>query len=683
MSFTHQLGLAFMPVADDSKTLPIDTHFDVAFANQVARLESYNKHHYRPNTYLHKWWARRCGTTFRLILKHLVENEAQRHFYIPGGLDGKVILDPMMGGGTTLHEALRLGANVIGVDIDPIPVLQARATLSDVPLRELEPAFDRLRVALLAELGTLFMTSCPHCAGETAVRFLLYGARRLCACGPVLSVDSLTLHYRPDGTPVCLCPRCHDITVGESCPCGESGERPRVIERAGTRCPDCGQLYVDEALPFYARYQPLAVTGDCDRHGLFFARPSTADLARLAQADGRRRLLNFSTNGTTAEAALAIRPGPKSDALLRRAISSYGDLFSSRQLIYLHTAIRILPDFDPLVRLNLALLISTSLEFNSMLCGYKGRQKRRAGAIRHTFSYHAYFFPHTALENNPLYPGPASGTLQRLFHDRIQRARQWALNPQERRPEGNRSNAVPIPGESDIGVEVNHTADLPPKGHGFRLIHRSSVALPLADESVDHVVTDPPYFDSVQYSDLAGFFRAWLKQLLPPGVDWAYDLTQSAVMVDGRGQYRDILSQIFSECHRVLRKENSRLIFTYHHWNPRSWADLTVALQTAGFTLLNRYVVHSENPMSVHIANMKALTHDAILVLAPLEVGLGKIWQRPPAIDQKDSEQFCYDCGTMLGWLLNEAAPAAVVEEAWQSLLDYDVRPGGDPPTRY
>jgi hypothetical protein len=50
----------------------LDTAFDVALAERLARLEAYNKHHYRPNSYLHKWWARRCGSTFRLILKHLV-----------------------------------------------------------------------------------------------------------------------------------------------------------------------------------------------------------------------------------------------------------------------------------------------------------------------------------------------------------------------------------------------------------------------------------------------------------------------------------------------------------------------------------------------------------------------------------------------------------------------------------
>ncbi len=76
---------------------PIDSEFPVVFANEIARLESYNKHHYRPNAYLHKWWARRCGSTFRLILKSLVEDPDLRDYYRPGGLEGVVILDPMVG----------------------------------------------------------------------------------------------------------------------------------------------------------------------------------------------------------------------------------------------------------------------------------------------------------------------------------------------------------------------------------------------------------------------------------------------------------------------------------------------------------------------------------------------------------------------------------------------------------
>ncbi len=143
--------------------MPIDGEFDVEFANALARYETYNKHHYRPNTYLHKWWGRRCGSTFRLILKGLVEDEAARPYYAPGGLAGKVILDPMMGGGTTLHEAIRLGASVIGVDVDPIPVVQARATLTHRPPAALRTGFDTLYHGLVEAVGDLFQTHCPTC----------------------------------------------------------------------------------------------------------------------------------------------------------------------------------------------------------------------------------------------------------------------------------------------------------------------------------------------------------------------------------------------------------------------------------------------------------------------------------------------------------------------------------------
>ena len=95
------IALQIRPMSDKRTGVkyPIDTDFDIELADRLARLETYNKHHFRPNTYLHKWWARRCGTTFRLILKQLVTVPAQQAFYAPGGLEGRIILDPMMGGG--------------------------------------------------------------------------------------------------------------------------------------------------------------------------------------------------------------------------------------------------------------------------------------------------------------------------------------------------------------------------------------------------------------------------------------------------------------------------------------------------------------------------------------------------------------------------------------------------------
>ncbi len=42
-----------------------------------------------PIPYLHKWWARRCGSTFRTILKQFVADATSRDYYSVGGLEGK------------------------------------------------------------------------------------------------------------------------------------------------------------------------------------------------------------------------------------------------------------------------------------------------------------------------------------------------------------------------------------------------------------------------------------------------------------------------------------------------------------------------------------------------------------------------------------------------------------------
>ncbi|MEZ4592838.1 MAG: hypothetical protein R3D55_17090 [Chloroflexota bacterium] len=654
--------------------IPLDTDFDTDFANQIAQLEAYNKHHYRPNSYLHKWWARRCGSTFRLILKQLVEDEARRNYYAPGGLASKIILDPMMGGGTTLHEAIRLGAHVIGADLEPIPVLQARATLTRVGLEALEKAYKQFFTALRKEIAPFFQTTCPETGLETPINYTLYGVKRICNGRSVIMVDSLVLRVESDGSTIQLCPRCHAVLVDTAvCRCGDSAEKPPLLEKGAKIFAGQPVEFEDDySIPHYQRYVPLALVIRCPRQkGLRFKAPDASDLARLAQADDLRQALPFAL------ADFAIEPGRKSRQLTPREIDNYLDLFSSRQLLYLHHAIQLLPQFPPKIRLNLGLLVSTSLEFNSMLCGYKGKNKRRAGAIRHTFSHHAYSFPYTALENNPVYPRKASGTLQKLFQSRVRNGRLWAQKPRERVISEklivkSEKRFVEIVGEHDWGEEVVQVAEMTvAQEPSFLLLQGSSTALDLPDGSVDFIVTDPPYFDSVQYSDLAAFFRVWLRYLLPQAANWAYDTQESAVdphQLDSESRYTELMSGIFAECRRVLKGEDGRFIFTFHHWNPKGWAALTVALRQAGFVLVNRYVVYSENPISVHISGMKALLHDAILVFAPVE-SAAVVWERPSRINQSNSEQFCYDCGTFLGWILQQDVAETAVLHLWQQAL--------------
>jgi len=643
----------------------IDHQFDTAFANEIALLESYNKHFYRPNSYLHKWWARRCGTTFRAILKHLVTDEARQDFYAPGGLEGKIILDPMLGGGTTIHEAIRLGANVIGVDIDPIPILQARATLADVALADLQAAFNQFFHRLHADLGHLYQTSCPWCGVVCPWQFMLHGRRQRCACREVVVVDSLLLRHNNNDSTFRLDPAARAVMHNDYPLVVLEASLPPLVEKGDKLCTNCGQPYQDLFdLPYHQRYTPLAAAGECPQHGLFFTAVGPHERHAFAAAEVQRNDLSFTP------ADFAITPGPKSQSLLDRQIASYLDLFSGRQLLFLQQAVALLQEVEPLVRLNLALLVSTSLEFNSLLCGYKGARKRRPGAIRHTFAHHAYSFPYTAAENNPLYPKRASGNLHNLFYNRIKQARRWAAAPEERRIVNGQAHKVVIQGERDGGREVTDPASLTSGERRFLLMQGSSAALKLASGSVDFVITDPPYFDSVQYSDLAAFFRVWLRQLVPEAGDWQYALEEAAVdqQTNGNGQYDRVLGNIFAECARVL-KPDGRFIFTFHHWNPKGWAAVTKGLQRAGFVLVNRYVVHAENQVSVHIAGQKALLHDVILVLARAASGLQPAWPRPETIDLHDSEAFGQGCGAALGWLLEEGMTDAAVDAYWAALL--------------
>ena len=648
-------------VQSPSEIVPIDSSFPEDEVNELAQLECYNKHLFRPNTYLHKWWARRSGTTFRHILKQLVADAGLRDYYKPGGLEGITILDPMMGGGTTIHEAIRMGANVIGCDLDPIPVLQVRASLARVSPAAAERVFTEFLQLLEEKLAPYFQTACPQCRKIGEVQFILHGARKQCGCGEVLVVDSFQLREESDGSEIRLEKFYPDKTV-------RRGVRTwKLFEKGYDRCETCSSNLRDpDETPFALRYVPLIVVGACPVHALFFKTVDDTDLACIQKAQRAAARLTLP-----AASELQIPSGPKSRDLLSRKVCCYAELFSARQLLYLATAKRALDAAEPQHRLLLGLLVSTSLEYHCMLTGYKGADKRRAGAIRHVFSHHAYSFPYTALEANPVFSQNTSGTLRRLFKDRVAAACEWASSPIERQMTPTGWRKVAVFGEVDGGQEVATFDDLAGGTRRFFIGQRDSSKLPLPNFSVDFAVTDPPYFDSVQYSDLSHFFRVWLRWLLPDHADWHFTPISSAVAeteVDGE-KFGRVLGAIFGECNRVLRRPHGRLIFTYHHWRPEAWTQLTLALRFAGFRLVNAFTVYSENPISVHIRQLNALKHDCVLVLQPVEIKVSQRWEKPAIAGNGDSYEFCRRCGILLGWLLDSDLDSTQIATAWRDIL--------------
>jgi putative DNA methylase len=151
------------------------------------------------------------------------------------------------------------------------------------------------------------------------------------------------------------------------------------------------------------------------------------------------------------------------------------------------------------------------------------------------------------------------------------------------------------------------------RGPSARFIRGSSTALPLRDNSVDVVITDPPYYDMIEYADASDLFYVWLKRLLfdihpdlfsvqvqePDGLQNKNDeIIVRRVHEPNRVKhdtefYEDMLAKSFSEARRVLKTEG-HLVVMFGHSDPDAWRRLLGALQTAGFVVTSAWPSRTE-----------------------------------------------------------------------------------------
>lgn len=167
---------------------PIEIMFPIEEVNKIADKEGNSKRYYRPVSTMYKYWARRLGSIFRSILLYSLANDemsvkknGQRtletltevdwkdptalwSYYLEDvDFNDKIVLDPFMGGGTTLVEALRMGCNVIGSDLNPLSWFIVKKGIESVDLDELQNAYDQLDEEVGEGLREYYRTKCPHC----------------------------------------------------------------------------------------------------------------------------------------------------------------------------------------------------------------------------------------------------------------------------------------------------------------------------------------------------------------------------------------------------------------------------------------------------------------------------------------------------------------------------------------
>lgn len=152
----------------------------------------------------------------------------------------------------------------------------------------------------------------------------------------------------------------------------------------------------------------------------------------------------------------------------------------------------------------------------------------------------------------------------------------------------------------------------------------------------DAIVTDPPYYDAIPYSDLMDFFYIWQRRCLAGisseidnvhqtelSVKWCHE-DQDGELIDDSSRhgndaalskkiYEDGMASVFSRCADAL-KPNGRLVIVFANKNPDAWETLVSAIIRAGFVVDGSWPIQTEQAARMRAQSSAALASSVWLV---------------------------------------------------------------------
>ncbi|OFX51317.1 MAG: hypothetical protein A2046_03995 [Bacteroidetes bacterium GWA2_30_7] len=479
---------------------------------------------------IHRYFARRPWNVFRQLIE-LYSNK------------GDIILDPFCGGGVTIYEGLVTDRKVVGYDLNPLSVFIVKNMIKKASnqksvfiaykkiIKYLEYLYiDYDKMPLKSQQTTLFNKSVKVEWNE--LTFIVKCNK--CGESTLLSNENKIRN----GYYSCTNIKCKgNKAVGGYI-------EPKNCERIGYE-------YL-----FSVGYSPLdkkkvIVKFDDKRkskikeHILFLKKK----LGELGLRTPRDEIpLDWDRQWE--------------DLLFNKNIKTFQELFTERNLL-----INLLL-LDYIKKLNLdkdcyetmRLIFSSSLrDTNIMAFTHQGWQSGKPT----TWSKHAYWIPSQFCEVNVI----------TAFKKAFNRMKQSLMFNQH----------------SDYQVEyVDTITELEKKGN--ILLQTGSIAgSKVPSNSVDAIITDPPYGSNVQYLELSHFWYVWNKDIYQDG---NLDFSQEAVANRKKNfkgykdmkDYEDNLYTVFNKCYDVL-KNDRYLVLTFNNKDISAWLALLISIFKAGFTL--------------------------------------------------------------------------------------------------
>ncbi|MCA9368017.1 DNA methyltransferase [Candidatus Kaiserbacteria bacterium] len=598
----------------------------------------------------HKWFARRLGTVVRALLVGAVsspDDDFWEGYYGGADLRGFKLLDPFVGGGTSVVEASRLGASAVAVDIDPIACSITQLELTAARLPDLSEALMHLQGSVGQRLAQYHVYKDGEGRSYTILHHFWVQVVTCQGCG--LDYDAhhnFQLAYdKKDQWAICS---------------GCGAIERRLLRHKTMSCKTCGTLttvqngrvhYGKATCPYCGHQERLI---DLGRRTASTPRWRQFAVEVLTKPDGGRPVPivdraffqadeGIDTLYQQASKDLARRRCAESNVLPNLTISNdnrfdtrlidYGyrwwtELFNDRQLLHLSVLSEAIDEYEEPVRTALAMAFSDHLTTNCMLTSYAAGWRR----LTPLFSVRAFRHITRPIELNPWVDGTGRGSFPNTVR-KLMRARDFARLPKEPLLTGGFKQVSAQDPEEPSIVQCGTSRDLT-----F-----------LKDGSIDIVLTDPPYFDNIAYSELAEFFLPWLRFLNVIRHDGGLDQVMIESLNGRRGDpetlrsYTEGLSGVFSEVARVL-KPAGILVFSYRHATPEAWLALAQALAPHAFQAVRVLPVPGEVGMGLHAHDGTGLW-DAVFVFRRGVQAVrreGNLVLRPEQVDRARSQAFAW-----------------------------------------
>ncbi|MFW9814155.1 MAG: DUF1156 domain-containing protein [Candidatus Thorarchaeota archaeon] len=624
---------------------PIESTFPIAQVNKIAEKEStgFGRRHYRPVYVMHKWWARRLGSVFRTILLYSLSvgknlNDPWKSFSREVDFQGKVVLDPMMGGGTTVIEALRLGCKVIGGDLNPVSWFIVKKQVEDIDPELLRNSLAEIEKDLGPELRKYYETSCPEC-GKTA-EAIYYFYHKVGVCSECAKDIPLMRNFFLAKSPIrtgdfVVCPRCWNVFETKSA-------------RKSSKCTKCDYRFVPTKVSFSKgrRYQCIdprcghseKIVHSVGESGRFREKMYAIEFyckncdvsgnKKLARGRGYkaadeldRKLLEKAINEYQSKCHelpipnTSIPFGVETKRALNHGYTKFRDMFNPRQLLNLgkiHRWIMQIEDWN--LKEFLLLAFSNSLKYNNMFAKYNATR----GFITDIFRTHSFSPSMSPVEANCYDTQKGRGAFT-AFVNLVIEGKEYCRNPFERVYDGSSMKKIQLSRQKPWKIVENHQ-ELMKKGDVL-LRCGSSERIEVPAGVADVVVTDPPYYGNVMYSELSNFFYVWLRLSLKDRyrsfdtelVPHEEEVIENRYQGKGTEEFVTGLTKVFTESKRILSDEGI-MVFTFHHKRKEAWGALLRTVLDSGFYIVTTYPVRSEMKASTHLHDLDNIVYDMILV---------------------------------------------------------------------